>query len=299
MSSESVLYAFDTTGILKWSAKTGTSTDEISSPIVFNNTVFINSNNSIFAFDATTGILKWQFTAAYAYTVIGSLTVANNTIYADYAGITAFNPETGSILWSKYIQNRNTKPKIENNKVYGVFDYQLNIADANNGNVILTTGYISTADPISINVAYGNIYVYKEDGLRVFDDLTGSLKWSKGGLGGYFGFIGGGSSPVIKDSLVHLVNGGRVTVYNALTGKQVSNYGSNINDADVTVVNGFSYYGTRDIYNRSNGYLYATGILPDGTIANSGWKSTVAGDFTTTPCVVTDSDKMYRAGDSY
>jgi outer membrane protein assembly factor BamB len=299
MSYESVLYAFDTTGTLKWSAKTGTSTHELSSPIVFNNTVFINSNNKIYAFNASTGTLKWQFTAAYGYKIIGSLTLANDIIYANYDGITAFNPETGSILWSQYIQNRNTKPKIENNKVYGVFDYQLNIADANNGNLILNTGYISTANPLAINVAYGNVYLYKEDGLRVFDDLTGSLKWSKGGSAVYYAFLGGGSAPVIKDTLVHLVSDGRVTVYNALTGAAVSTYGSNINDANVTVVNNFSYYGTRDIFNSNSGHLYATGISHDGSITNTGWISTVAGDFTTTPCVVTDSDKMYRGGDSY
>jgi hypothetical protein len=299
MSYESVLYAYDTTGTLKWSANTGTSTHEVSSPIVFNNTVFINSNNSIYAFNSATGTLKWQFIPPYAHSVIGSLTLANNIIYANYDGITAFDPETGSILLTSYIQNRNTKPKIENNKVYGVFDYQLNIADANNGNVILNTGYISTANPLAINVAYGNIYLYKEDGLRVFDDLTGSLKWSKPGSSTYDAFLGGGSAPVIKDSLVHLVNGGGVTVYNALTGAAVSSYGSNIIDANVTVVNNYSYYGTRETSNSNRGHLYATGISHDGLITNTGWISAVAGDFTTTPCVVTDSDKMYRAGDNY
>ena len=299
MSYESVLYAFDTTGVLKWSVSTGTSTHEISSPLVFNNTVFINSNNNIYAFNAVTGILKWQFIPPYGHYPIGSLSLANNTIYANYDGITAFNPETGSVLWTSYFQNRDTKPKILNNKVYGVFDYQLNIADANNGNLLLTTGYISTANPLAVNAAYGNVYVYKEDGLRVYNELTGSLKWSKGGSSVYYAFLGGGSAPVIKDSLVHLVTGAQVVVYNALTGAEISNYGSNINDANVTVVNNFSYYGTRDIFTSGIGHLYATRILPDGSVASGGWTSTVGGNFTTTPCVVTASDKTYRGGDDY
>ncbi|MFN8251390.1 MAG: PQQ-binding-like beta-propeller repeat protein [Ferruginibacter sp.] len=299
MSYESVLYAFDTTGLLKWSASTGASAHEISSPLVYNNTVFINSNNKIQAFNAATGTLKWQFTPPNGYYVIGSLSLANNTIYANYNGLAAFNPDTGALLWSSYVQNRNTKPKIQLAKAYGVFDYQLNVINASNGSVLSTTGFISTANPLAINAAYGNIYLYKEDGLRVYDELTGALKWSKGGSSLYYTFLSGGSAPVIRDSLVHLVSGGAVSVYNAFTGTKISGYGSNINDANVTVINNISFYGTRDIFNSGAGRVYATAMLPDGTITNTGWISNVSGDFTTTPCVVTDSDKTYRGGDDY
>ena len=306
---DSYLYAFDTTGILKWSANTGRPIERFS-PVVSNGVVFINNDKFAIAYNAVTGAEKWKFDVkTYPSNISGiytGLTLANNTIYLNCNVIYALNAETGAVKWTSGTTYYNVymKPKVVNNKLYTFYynNWDFMALDASNGSLIWKKHIYSTGNGISVNVYDRLVYFYNE-GLTVMDTLNGDIKWTSGG-GNDSRSHQAGSSPVISDGFIHLVSGGGVIVRDALTGAfNYQEYGRAgdvaILEGDVTVLNGFSYYGTRDVFNTYNGYLRATGISADGTLNSTGWRSTVKSDFRTTPCVVTASGKMYRAGDVY
>ncbi len=305
------LYAFDTLGNLKWSVTITTNL-----PIgyrfnasVLNGLVYMNNDRYVFAYDAITGALVWQFDAFsisnfnYIHT---SLTVDKNTIYAGATYTFAIDALSGNLKWQLGAGISFFKPRVYNNKLYtlneSLSNQEIRVLDASTGLLVWNKvlGY-SPNNAIALNVAEGNIYLFK-DGVTVYDTINGTKKWSVAAGNNTYSFQGG-SSPIVKNGLLHVVsdynNSGKAYVYNAQTGASISEYGGNIHESDVTVVDEFSYYGSRDIFNSYNGYLYAVKLLPDGTISpTGGWRSTVKSDFRTTPCVVTMSGKMYRAADS-
>ncbi len=306
---DSYLYAFDTTGTLKWSANTGRPIGRFS-PVVSNGVVFINNDKFAIAYNAVTGAEKWKFDVnTYPSSITGiytGLTLANNIIYLNCNVIYALNAETGVVKWTSGTTYYNVymKPRVVNNKLYTFYynNWDFMALDASNGNLIWKKHIYSTGSGISVNVYDRYVYFYN-DGLTVMDTLNGEIKWAVGG-GNDSKSHQAGSSPIITDGFVHLVSGGEVVLLDALTGVftyELYGRAGNvaISEGDVTVLNGFSYYGTRDVFNTYNGYLHATGISADGKINSTGWRSTVKSDFRTTPCVVTESGKMYRAGDVY
>ena len=273
-----------------------------------NGIVYLNNDRYVIAYDALSGALKWQYDAysldLYNY-VKSSVTVVNGAVYINTAYLISLNAVSGNLNWTYFRESMFIRPKVYDNKVYildeGLSDQELRAINATDGSLIWTKvlGY-SPNTALSLNVVNNNIYLYK-DGVNVYDTTTRNLKWSSIGANYDFSFQGG-SSPVVANGFAHIVIdgniNGKVYVYNVNTGVKVSEYGGNIHESDITIVNGFSYFGTRDIFNTYNGYLYAVKINPDGSVA-SGWRSTILSDFRTTPCVVTASGKMYRAGDSF
>ena len=300
VSNESTLYAFDTTGVLKWSAYMGPNTHMHCGPLIYNDKVLIASNDTIFAFNKTTGALQWHLRPGISFYEGASMTLANNVLYANFDGITAINPNNGSIIWtSTTIQNRFITPKVDGNRLYTVFDFSLNISDAATGTLLATSPYTGTSNPLAVNVAYGNVYLFKEDGLKVFDKITCAFKWSLSASALPYAFLGGGASPVIRDSILHLHTGDKIYMYNAITGAHIADYGGKMSGAGVTVVNDMAFFGMRDTYNPYTTPMMGVEFKGDGTVYGPGtWQSTLLADFTTTPCVVTKSGKVFRAGDS-
>lgn len=296
---DAYLYAFDTLGNLKWKVNTGGPIDRFS-PVVSNGVVFINNNNSVFAYDAVTGSLKWKYDTNYNSPYQSGVSVANNTVYLSANYIYAIDAVTGNLKWSKYMLQTSIIPKVYNNKLYTAFegDYSFKILDANTGNEILSTpaGYIGTNHTLALNIANGFIYLQTEGSIMVMDTLTAAVRWTAGIPGGYSITHQGGSNPVVADSLVITVDAsGLSKLRNAYTGFPIADGGGSIVDGDVTVINGLECYGTRDIYNAANGFVICA-TLP---LRGSGWQATIRDDYAGTPCIVTRSGKVYRAGDVY
>jgi len=302
------LYCYDTSGNFKWSVTYGTSSYYFA-PTVVNGIVYINNDNYVYAYDAVSGVLKWQFdynTPFNGY-ILASLTVYKNTVYASGTNMVALDAITGNVKWNFLTRPIFFKPKVYNNKVYvldeGLVNQELRVLDATNGIMLWkkVLGY-NPNTAISLNIANGNIYLNK-GGIIAMDTLDGTIKWTRGGGNVPYAFQGG-SSPVVVNGWLHNVQDGYVVITNVNTGdvpaSPYGNYAGGIHESDVTVVNGFSYYGTRDIFNSNKGRVHATSISDNGYAdLIPGWASTVQGDFRTTPCVVTASGKMYRAGDIY
>jgi outer membrane protein assembly factor BamB len=302
------LYCYDTSGNFKWSVSYGTSSYNFT-PTAVNGLVYINNDNYVYAYDAVSGALKWQFDyyTPFSMHILASLTVYKGTVYASGSNIVALDAITGNSKWSFLTGPIFFKPKVHNNKVYvlneSLVDQELRVHDASTGNMLWkkVLGF-SPNTAIALNIANGNIYLNK-GAIIAMDTLDGTIKWTRGGGNVPYAFQGG-SSPVVVDGWLHNVQSGRVVLTNANTGVVTTDYGNyagGIQESDVTVVNGFAYYGTRDIFNNNKGRVYATTISDDGIpyLIPGGWASTIQGDFRTTPCVVTTSGKMYRAGDIY
>jgi hypothetical protein len=187
-------------------------------------------------------------------------------------------------------------PKVSGNRFYTIYgnDYTMRVLDAITGAQISSL-YIDVADPVSINVAKGTIYVCLDKGIWALDSVTLATKWVRGRYM-YASSCQSGSSPVITDSIVHVVSAisGNVEQMRTRDGGFIDNYGKDLVGGDVTVVNSVSYFGSRDIFNVLNGFVYGV-QLP----SRESWRGPVVADYSTTPCVVTKSGKMYRAGDLY
>jgi outer membrane protein assembly factor BamB len=299
-ASDGTLNAFDSLGSLKWSTFTGDSIT-VSSPVVSNGLVFANNSLYLFAFDAISGMIKWKFPAGSIYEdgVTFGESVYNNMVYFSPYTLYALDQQTGTLVWSKDVENASL-PKVINNRLYTFdgTDNHILALNAGNGNEIWDQ-YSEGFQLLSVNVAYGNAYFYTDHGLSVVDTATGITKWSLSYLS-YPAFpwdFQSGSSPVVADSIVHLVTNA-ANEYNAITGVSIYQYGINTFGGDVTVVDGHSYFGSVNEYYYNghygsicsynppaNGYLWMNNALEE--------------NYQSTPCVVTKSGKVYRAGDIY
>ena len=296
------LYAFDTTGKMIWSLYTG-DTIETSSPMVYNGSIYIDNWSSVLAVDATTGAVKWKFNIPMRNAYNSGVVVANNTVYFHAPNLFALDASSGNLKWTSNYGMGANLPKVYNNKLYDfgyLTNYKIAALDATTGDVIWGQ-YVEGVDGIAINVVNGYAYFYNDFALMVVDTATGHGIFTKAYLpayGNWFEFQAG-SSPVVADSVINLVEDGNVNgveQYWASTGAYFGQYSTNMIGADVTAINARTYYGTRDQFYVTNlhGQVYALQVQW-GTV----WTSTVTDDFRTTPCVVTSTGKVYRAGDVY
>lgn len=300
--ADSCLYAIDTSGSVIWKVSTGGSIGK-NSPIVLNDVVYIQNSNFVLAYNALTGSPKWSFTTNFGAEPPG-FSIVNNTLYTNYGTVYAIDINTGILKWSKYIDQYLMFPKVYNNKLYSAGNHTMTVWDATNGNFLWSKSFdISSGNELAINVKYGNIYLLRESSLTVMDTLNGNtIKWAKSFNSCSPYSLSAGSSPVIADSII-LTNdiNGNMSVENAITGEHIGGLAVNLLDNDMTLANGYFFCGGRDLYNQFQGHTYGIAIksftLGLGLVES--WVSTERSDFSTTPCVITKSGKVYRSGDVF
>ena len=309
------LYCLDTLGILKWSVNVGNTSNDRFTPSVANGIVYMNTGRYVYAYNAITGGPLWNFdilSVQGSQLILSGMTLKNDILFINTINnLIALNPQTGSVKWLHSGNYMFIKPTVHNNKIYilneGLSNQELKVIDIYNGNLIWTK-YLSysSSDAISMSVAEGKIFLNK-GAIIAMDTLNGSVLWTRGSYNVSSAFAGS-MSPVVRNGFLHNVSFGYVTVFNANTGLSTSagssDYGSGndaINGNDVTVLNGYIYYGTRNQYIPNRGRVRGLTISTNGLVNfdPGTWASSVLGDFTTTPCIVTKSGKMHLAGDIY
>lgn len=285
------VYAYDTSGMLKWTAFT---TDRATtySPVVINNVVVTKDNNgALYVFDEYTGTLKWK-----KNTRPKGFTVANSTIYTaqENGMLSAFDLQTGAIKWTAIYGQNFPPPIVRNNRVYMASNTNSVVVLNESDGSTIWNRYISDFYGIAINVGYGNVYIVSVDKwIRAIDSATGSDKWNVN----QSKFISSltyqdGAYPLLIDSMAILPSQAAIRAYNAITGAVIFEMPADITRG-LTIVNKVMFAGT---YNYGDGRISAKDLVNP---ANS-WVSSFKGSFNNSaPCVITKSGKMYRGGEVY
>jgi hypothetical protein len=144
------------------------------------------------------------------------------------------------------------------------------------------------------------------------------LKWSRTFPENFsFGhYISGASSPIVKNGYLHVLKSWKydyIEVLDLSNGNSIGEYGSTGHDrfptSYVTVVNNYSFFSSTSdrikfpygppTYDTLLGKIACREITSNGILPNSGWVSTMHGNFRTLPCVVTTTGKCFIGGNEY
>ena len=157
VSGQGTLDALNTrTGHKEWS--TGTNLDTYVAPVVSRNIVYVRGSSALYAFDARTGAHLWSFVdgAAPFSWLVGDGHVYVGGFMGSYVGLVALNARTGVQTW----------------------DYRQNVRETL-GPLAINRGLIYVASYIEEPVGSD----YNHNQLLAFNAASGSLVWSKGGIG--------------------------------------------------------------------------------------------------------------------
>jgi outer membrane protein assembly factor BamB len=286
------VYAYDTAGVLKWTALTANPSNTYS-PVINNNIIVVKDNNGIlYAYNENNGTLKWQ-----KATGTTGFTVANATIYTSVASsnaLCAYDLQTGNLKWTSLASQGFPPPIIRNNKIYiAGNNHDVAVVNESNGSIIWRRD-ISDLFPSAINVGHGNIYLVSENHwIKAIDSATGANKWQVNSV--YFGsalYYYAAAFPVVTDSLAIMSMTASIKGYEPSTGAIKVDMSGDFTSG-VTIVNKIMYAGT---YNFGDGRISARSLVNP----NDNWTSSFKAPFNnSTPCVVTKSGKMWRGGDVY
>lgn len=296
------LHALDTSGKLQWSVVVGSGLSVGPSDVYgYNGMVFVCGQLSSppVALDAKTGAVRWTFPTASLNplgTGGGNICLIDGVLYfSDFDYLSAIDPNSGQILWQ--VDHLTTKlPGVTGGKVIlGDIDAS---AEALDKQTIATLWH--TSPPIyndvevqSVNVAFGNAYVFDGGTMNVLDTATGVTKLIMN-IGG----PGGGAIVHSSDSNLFVTTANGSLVCNSMiTGLQKFNlslYPANgfleVALGGVSSLNNVMYY--------NYDYLYAMNVTTQQMI----WKTLLAnqnGGTGSTPCLVTKSGKVYRGGNNF
>jgi|GEM_PF-7002226 len=314
------VHALDTLGNLKWSQPILCFYIEVN-----NGVVYAYSSTTVTAMNATTGTILWSFD----YTIVPPVNTARTlgsrpviykgNIYANTAyGFIALDAQTGAFKWK--IDNvglHATRPKIIDDKAYLINSIgNVNVINCNTGSIIWSKR-LAGDHPITLNVV-GNKLVIQDELLNpsgsmvsVFDTSGNPIKkWSVN----YSSvppvqYSYNTCSPAFDGKYLHLMKyhlSQFMDVLDMETGVSFGQYGTGdyslFSVSDVTLAGGFSFYSTSssNAYNDTIiGQLYAKQINNNGVVANSGWQSSIRGNYRYTPCVVTADGKSHIGSEEY
>jgi outer membrane protein assembly factor BamB len=184
-SCDDKLYAFTTSGALKWSATTGGCVE--SSPSIAHGNVYVGSDDGkIYAFKYLTGAPLWS--AATGGAVQSGTVVVGNIVYAgsNDGRAYALNATTGAALWSTATGGviGYSTPAVVNGTVYiGSYDDKLYALDASTGAVLwsyLTGGPIYSAPAVANGAVY---FGSADESVYALNAKNGALLWSQGTAG--------------------------------------------------------------------------------------------------------------------
>ena len=171
-------------------------------PLIVNGTVFVIANSTLYALNQATGSTIWS------HGIVGGpgLTYDQGRVFVLSSGglLTAFDPATGSIDWSKQLPNQwsfTSAPTGLNGIVYtgGAGSGGTVYATRESDGKLLWTQAVENGDDSSPAVDAQGVYVtYACQQDYAFDPLAGTLLWhhSTGCEGG------GGATPVVANGLV-------------------------------------------------------------------------------------------------
>ncbi len=172
------LYAINiNTGLLEWNIK---DLQLNSSPIVYNDLLYIHGQHNIYGIDTKSGLVKWKFDALKSKVIGENLIVENGILYAATSYI-AYYENSGFVNRGKSFIN-----------IWGI--------NALNGKTIWTTqkeNMTGCSAPILLNQSI----LVTSDSLYSIDALNGHQKWTKYGI--HFGYEG--VSPTVTENTVYSI----------------------------------------------------------------------------------------------
>jgi outer membrane protein assembly factor BamB len=274
--------SYTSLGDVKWKLQTGGKI--FSSPIVYNNVVYVGSgDNNLYAVDKTSGHILWKFKTGGA--VHSTPAVYKNVVYfGSYDGFYyALNAKTGKLKW---------KFKTGGEKSVGSKGlWTMKPADMYMDDLY---DFFLSSPVLNLNDHDLTVYFGSSDGnLYSLNALTGKKKWSfktngiihtspalyKGNI--YFGswdtFLYAIDAQTGK--LKWKFETGKQPVYHVLEGIQAS----------PTCADGMVYFGSRD------GYFYA---LDSGT-GKAAWKYAADNSWVLTTAAVKDGMVYFGTSDTY
>ena len=266
------------TALLKWTSQLNVTSNMI---IGGDNTVYIGSQDNVYALDGTTGSQKWVLPdLVYTTSGLGLALGVNSTLYVTSAvgKVYALDGATGTQKWVSTIPSGVTSPAIgSDGTVYvGSTDYNVYALDGATGTKkwSFTTGsFVYSSPAIGTD---GTVYVGSYDGnVYALDGTTGTQKWAFP-TGSYVW-----SSPAIgADGTVYVgsADGKVYALYPASgTQKWVSTIPNGVTSPAIGV-DGTVFVGSPD-YN-----VYAL----DGATGTKKWAFTTGGGVPSSPAIGAD-----------
>ena len=296
------LHALDSNGKVQWSVVVGNGLAVGPSDVfAYNGMVYVCGwlSSPPVALDAKTGAIRWTFPTASLNplgTGGGNICLIDGVLYfSDFDYLSAIDPNSGQIIWQ--VDHLTTKlPGVTGGKVIlGDIDASAEALDKQT-----TAALWHTSPPIyndvevqSVNVAFGNAYVFDGGTMNVLDTATGVTKLIMN-IGG----PGGGAIVHSSDSNLFVSTAGGSLVCNSMiTGTQKFNlalYPANgfyeVALSGVSSLNNVMYY--------NYDYLYAMNVTTQKIIWKTLLESQNGGSYST-PCLVTKSGKVYRGGNNF
>lgn len=296
------LYALDEyTGSLIWSFATGSNI--VATPAVGNGIVYLSSKDfTVYALDENSGAVLWRISNVAP--VVSSPVLADGmlfygTLFSPSAGraeILAVNPQDGTVLWRKNVD-----------------DYIEGSLSVNNGRVLFGKGAVNSAVIMARNettgisiwnystaplmttvtgapaLAYGNVYVGLDSTrFLALSQSTGSLVWSFNTPAG-----SNATTAAIYNGAVYFGTGrGIVYARNATTGVQIWSYttptgGAVASSPAIALGSKTLFFGSNDHY------LYALSLMT-GALS---WRYLTGGQISSSPAVA-DSRVFFGAKDA-
>jgi outer membrane protein assembly factor BamB len=224
----------------RWAYTTGGSV--FSSPVVAGGTVYVGSDDNVYALDAATGQVRWTYTTERA--VFSSLAVASGTVYvASLDNVYALDAATGQVHWTYRTGGFVfSSLAVASGTVYVGSDDNVYALDAATGQVrwtYTTEGAVFS----SLAVASGTVYVASDDNHKVYalDAATGQVRWTYTSQGAGF------SSPAVAGGAVYVGSDDNVYALDAATGRVRWTYTSQgAGFSSPAVAGGAVYVGSLD-----------------------------------------------------
>jgi outer membrane protein assembly factor BamB len=301
------LYAYDTTGNLKWTANTGIVSHEC--PVVSNGIVYFPDRDAINAFNANTGSLVWRYLGGG-----GNMVLKNNVIYTNNGQLYAIDAVTGLKKW-QYHTASILQPIVCDDRIYVTnhsMSYSLNVISTSTGALLWgKENFGIFVDLIGLNIKNGNLYCITSgganaatsgtNGLNILDSATANVKFPTTRFN-VFQTYSDNISPLFIDSLAFIPTENSISAYNAVNGQWIYTIPGGSTNCGITIANNLLYFtqGNRFIQDPIYGGGYYAGFVCvfDYKTRTMKWSK----EFRETnflwasPCIVTRSGKVYRSG---
>lgn len=180
-SMDGYMYCIDfVTGSQLWKTKLGNPID-MSTPLVYDNKVFVGAGSVMYSLDCVSGSINWQFSTGNFISNAGQ--VYNNKIYfsSNDWNIYCLDAESGIKIWSYYYNGNlinSSSPTIINSNVYVSSGNRLLCLDAEKGLKqwdYITNDHVGSSPVVVNNKVYFGSY---DNNMYCIDAITGSKVWS-------------------------------------------------------------------------------------------------------------------------
>jgi outer membrane protein assembly factor BamB len=214
------LVCFDPDGKQKWSANIGSPESNYgysSSLIIYGNILIVqydsNKKLSLMGFDTETGVMKWETIRkgrpSWSSPVIGYFNGKPQIVLNGNPNVTAFDPVTGSELWSVECMSGDVAPSVAVNSTmaYAVTDYVKLVAIKPGQSASIAWEDNQYTPDVSSPVATDKfLFVSTGNGdVACYDAMKGDTLWTKSFSEPFY------ASPVIGDEMVFLIDRSGIT----------------------------------------------------------------------------------------